>query len=61
MKRPALQKKQVVVLQMAFRARKVLAGTFEKQAAEVLTDGSQFCRFYSRLISTNVYIKTLNY
>ena len=31
MKRPALQKKQVVVLRMAFRARKVL-GTFEKRA-----------------------------
>ena len=31
MKRPALQKKQVVVLQMAFRARKVV-GTFEKSA-----------------------------
>ena len=30
-KRPALQNKQVVVLQMAFRARKVL-GTFEKRA-----------------------------
>ena len=30
MKRPALQNKQVVSLQMAFRARKVL-GTFEKQ------------------------------
>ena len=34
-KRPALQNKQVVVLQMAFRARKVL-GTFEKHTpAEV--------------------------
>ena len=31
MKRPALQKKLVVVLRMAFRARKVL-GTFEKRA-----------------------------
>ena len=31
MKRPALQKKQVVILRMAFRARKVL-GTFEKRA-----------------------------
>ena len=31
MKRPALQNKQVVVLRMAFRARKVL-GTFEKRA-----------------------------
>ena len=30
MKRPALQNKQVVLLRMAFRARKVL-GTFEKQ------------------------------
>ena len=30
MKRPALQNKQVVVLRMAFRARKVL-GTFEKR------------------------------
>ena len=34
MKRPALQNKQVVVLQLAFRARKVL-GTFEKRAPEV--------------------------
>ena len=34
MKRPALQKKQVVILRMAFRARKVL-GTFEKRAPEV--------------------------
>ena len=31
MKRPALQNKQVVVLRMAFRARKVI-GTFEKRA-----------------------------
>jgi len=31
MKRPALQNKQVAVLRMAFRARKVL-GTFEKRA-----------------------------
>ena len=31
MKRPALQNKQVVLLRMAFRARKVL-GTFEKRA-----------------------------
>ena len=31
MKRPALQNKQVVVLRMTFRARKVL-GTFEKRA-----------------------------
>ena len=31
MKRPALQNKLVVVLRMAFRARKVL-GTFEKRA-----------------------------
>ena len=30
MKRPALQNKQVELLRMAFRARKVL-GTFEKQ------------------------------
>ena len=35
MKRPALQKKQVVVLRMAFRARKVL-GTFEKRAPDPL-------------------------
>ena len=31
MKRPALQNKQVVILRMAFRARKVL-GTFDKRA-----------------------------
>ena len=31
MKRPALENKQVVVLRMAFRVRKV-RGTFEKQA-----------------------------
>ena len=31
MKRSALQNKQVVILRMAFRARKVL-GTFEKRA-----------------------------
>ena len=31
MKRPALQNKQVVILRMAFRARKV-HGTFEKRA-----------------------------
>ena len=31
MKRPGLQNKQVVLLRMAFRARKVL-GTFEKRA-----------------------------
>ena len=34
MKRPALQNKQVVVLRLAFRARKVL-GTFEKRAPGV--------------------------
>ena len=34
MKRPALQNKEVVVLRMAFRARKVF-GTFEKQAPDV--------------------------
>ena len=33
MKRPALHNRQVVVLQMAFRARKVF-GTFEKRAPE---------------------------
>ena len=33
-KRPVLQNKQVVVLRMAFRARKVL-GTFEKRAPDV--------------------------
>ena len=33
MKRPALQNKQVIVLRMAFRARKVF-GTFEKRAPE---------------------------
>ena len=31
MKRPALQNKQIVILRMAFRARKVI-GTFEKRA-----------------------------
>ena len=31
MKRPTLQNKQVVILRMGFRARKVL-GTFEKRA-----------------------------
>ena len=36
MKRPALQNKQVGVLRMAFRARKVF-GTFEKRAPEVRT------------------------
>jgi len=34
MKRPALQNKQVVLLWMAFRARKVL-GTFEKQGPDL--------------------------
>ena len=34
-KRPALQNKQVAVLRMAFRARKVL-GTFEKRAPDHL-------------------------
>ena len=33
MKRPAFQNKQVVVLQLAFRAQKVL-GTLEKRAPE---------------------------
>ena len=35
MKRPALQDKEVVVLRMAFRARKVF-GTFEKQGPRLL-------------------------
>ena len=43
MKRPALQNKQVAVLRMAFRARKVL-GTFEKRAPDH--------RFYSRVFDT---------
>ena len=33
MKRPALQNKQILILRMAFRARKVI-GTFEKRAPE---------------------------
>ena len=39
MKRPALQNKQVVLLRMAFRARKVL-GTFEKRAPELSIRGA---------------------
>ena len=39
MKRPASQNKQVVVLRMAFRARKVLR-TFEKQAPDHNTGNS---------------------
>ena len=35
MKRPALQNKQIVILRMAFRARKVI-GTFEKRALVTL-------------------------
>ena len=35
MKRPALQNKQIVILRMAFRARKVI-GTFEKRAPETV-------------------------
>ena len=39
MKRPALQNRQVVILRMAFRARKVI-GTFEKRApARAITYG----------------------
>ena len=37
MKRPALQNKQVAVLRMAFRARKVF-GTFEKRAPGLKTN-----------------------
>ena len=40
MKRPALQNKQVAVLRMAFRARKVL-GTFEKRAPGVESNYSK--------------------
>ena len=40
MKRPALQNKQVAVLRMAFRARKVL-GTFEKRAPGLLFGSSR--------------------
>ena len=39
MKRSALQNKQVVILRMAFRSRKVL-GTFEKRAPEEEVLGS---------------------
>ena len=41
MKRPALQNERVVVLRMAFRARKVF-GTFEKRAPglEVVNDAT---------------------
>ena len=35
MKRPALHNKQVVILRMAFRARKII-GTFEKRARGLL-------------------------
>ena len=38
MKRSALQNKQLVILRMAFRARKVL-GTFEKRAHGRVHDG----------------------
>ena len=44
MKRPALQNKQVVVLRMAFRARKVF-GTFEKRAPGVT--GAVVCHVLS--------------
>ena len=44
-KRPALQNKQVVVLRLAFRARKVV-GTFEKRAPDDLL------RWNLKLIST---------
>ena len=36
MKRPALQNEQIVILRMAFRARKVI-GTFEKRAPEQIS------------------------
>ena len=39
-KRPALQNKQVVVLRMAFRARKVL-GTFEKRPPGLKKSGAR--------------------
>jgi len=42
MKRPALQNKQVVLLRMAFRARKVL-GTFEKQGPHQQRDKELLC------------------
>ena len=42
MKRPALKNKQVVVLRMAFRARKAL-GTFEKRAAGTYARAILFC------------------
>ena len=46
MKRPALQNKQVVVLRMAFRARKVI-GTFEKRAPDLFQQWRSNFSFYS--------------
>ena len=53
MKRPALQNKQVGVLQMAFRARKVF-GTFEKRAPghQFSTDGPEVVKI--RVLSLQV-------
>ena len=52
MKRPALQNKQVVVLRMAFRARKVF-GTFEKRAPGAKIRFrlyETFCGFFSPFV-----------
>ena len=50
MKRPALQNKQVVLLRMAFRDRKVL-GTFEKQGPGVLETREQKHLFLGNSLS----------
>ena len=57
MKRPALQNKQVVVLRMAFRARKVF-GTFEKRASGPVT--KNFDTFgYFRWFPTNSLCRSI--
>ena len=57
MKRPALQNKQVVVLRMAFRARKVF-GTFEKRAPGPVT--KNFDTFgYFRWFPTNSLCRSI--
>ena len=51
MKRSALQNKQVVLLRMAFRARKVF-GTFEKRAPGYISQLVDFTYYYLEFYET---------
>ena len=59
MKRPALQKKQVVILRMAFQAQKVL-GTFEKRAQDSYRQPEKMIRTITTSCAIQVNERQMN-